>query len=223
MANDAEVFSRPNTEARIHDFEQFTLWAPTPDRPGFRGRMTFGERNGAPRISVFPNFETGPKVLFVGMSPSIFLRFYNRFTEIIKGPGTDKDHIDNLDRDPNAERTENFDDIAKTVRNVLWFGKDEEGVCWIAIQQHGVTNMRFTILSSAWHHFYKPDGTRVSPQEGSAAEALALLEALKIAVSPYFARLRPPYDKNQAKSPPKPPLTGASVSSISAEMDDIPY
>lgn len=199
MANDAEVFARPNTSARIHDFEQFTLWTEAADRPGYRARMTFGERNGAARISVFPNNESGPKVLFVGMAPTIFLEFLARFKAIVDAPGARKDKIDNLDRDPNAERTEDFDKVAKVVRNTLHFGKNEAGICWISIDQPNVPRVVFKILSSGWHHFYKEDGSRVTPEEGSAAQATALIEALRMAMAPYIARLRPPYDKNAPK------------------------
>lgn len=221
--NPAEVFSRQNDQAKIHDLEQFTLWTSTPDRPGFRSRMTFGERNGAPRITVFPNTEEGPKVLFVGMAPTVFLEFLRRFEEIVKGPNGKKDKIENLDKDPNAERTADFDSVAKIVRNVLWFGKSEDGVCWIAVQQANTPNIRFTLLPSAWHHFHKPDGTRITPEEGSAGYTLSLIEGLRMAMAPYIARIRPPYDKDAAKAnAPKPALAGGSMSSIS-DIDDIPY
>lgn len=197
--NAAEVFSRPNVSARIHDFEQFTLWTNTPDRPGFRSRMAFGERNGAARISVFPNYESGPKVLFVGMHPMIFMEFLARWTKIAKGPNGKTDKIVNMDREPNAERTADADKVNKIVRNTLWIGKDDEGVCWIAIEQPNIKNIRFKILSSVWHHFYKEDGSQVTPAEGSAAQTVALIESLRMAMAPYIARLRPAFDKNAAK------------------------
>ena len=224
MANETEVFSRPNADARIHDFEQFLLWADTPDRPGYRARMTFGERNGAARISVFPNNESGPKVLFVGMAPTIFLEFLSRFATVVRGPNGKRDHIDNLDREPNAERTADIDKVKKVVRNTLWFGKDEEGVCWIAIDQPNVPRVVFRIFSSAWHHFYKEDGSRVTPAEGSAAQALALIEGLRIAMSPYIARLRPPFDKNAPKADiSKKSYAGGPAALSSFPMEDIQY
>lgn len=195
MSNDAEVFARPNADAKIHDFEQFTLWTNTPDRPNFRSRMAFGERNGAARISVFTNFESGVKVLFVGMAPMIWMEFLRRFESVVKGPAGGKDRIENLDREPNAERTADPDAVRKVVRNTLWFGKDDAGVCWIAIEQPNVPNIRFKILSSAWHNFFKADGTKLTPQECSVAQTMALIESLKMAMAPYIARLRPPFEK----------------------------
>ena len=208
MSNEAEVFSRPNDQAKIHDLEQFTLWTNTPDRPNYRSRMTFGERNGAARITVFPNLENGTKPLYVGMSPMIWMEFLRRFENIVKGPNGGKDRIENLDREPNAERTADPDSVRKVVRNSLWFGKDDEGVCWIAIEQVNVPNIRFKILSSVWHNFFKQDGTKLTPQECSAAQTMALIESLKMAMAPYIARLRPPYEK---------PAPGASKARASGD------
>jgi hypothetical protein len=222
MANESEVFARPNALAKIHDFEQFTFWAASPDRPGYRARMVFGERNGAPRVSMFPNSESGPKVVSAGMAPLIFLELLERIEAIAQGPNGQKDKLENLDMDPNAERTDNFDDVAKIPRNVFHFGKGEDGVCWMAMQQANVPNIRFTILSSAWHHFFKKDGTRITPEEGSVSQTMALVAALRMAVAPYIARLRPAYDKDAARAPAKPALAGSSMSSIDIE-EDLPY
>lgn len=223
MANESEVFSRPNDQAKIHDFEQFTLWTNTPNRPGFRSRMTFGERNGAARISVFPNSESGIKVLFVGMHPMIWMEFLRRFEAIAKGPAGSKDKIENLDRDPNTERTADADAVKKIVRNVLWFGKDEEGVCWIAVEQVNVPNIRFKILSSVWHNFFKPDGTRITPEEGSAAQTVALIESLRQAMGSFIGRIRKPYEKQATdRKAPKTADDPVSLKSMSFD-DDINY
>lgn len=219
-SNEAEVFSRPNKTAVIHDFEQFTLWTDTPDRPSYRARMTFGERNGAARISVFPNFESGPKVLYVGMSPTIFLEFLARFKAVIDGPAGGRDKIDNLDRDPTAERTEDIDKVRKVVRNTLFFGKSDSGICWISIDQPNVPRVVFKITSSVWHHFYKPDGSVVTPEEGSAAQATALVEALRIAMSPYIARIRAPFEKQPGKQDFAGKKGGSSPTTLSTFPDD---
>lgn len=222
MTCESEVFSRPNDSAKIHDLEQFTLWANTPNRPGFRARMTFGERNGAPRISVFPNTEEGAKVLFVGMHPMIWAEFLRRFEVVAKSSGGAKDKIENLDRDPTVERTNgNMDAVKKIVRNTLWFGKDQDGVCWIAIEQTGCPNIRFKILSSVWHNFFKEDGTRLTPEECSAAQTMALIETLRVAMMPYIARIRKPFEK-QAKKAARPAGDPVSLTSMGID-EDIAY
>ena len=224
QTDDNEIFSRPNASARIYDFEQFTLWTNTPTRPGFRSRLTFGERNGAARISVFTNLETGPKVLFVGMHPQIWMEFLRRFEIIAKGQPGAKDKIENLDRDPNGEKTTDDTKLKTIVRNTLWFGKDENGVCWIGIEQPNVPNFRFTILSSVWHNFFKPDGTKITPQEGSAAQTVALIESLRQAMSSFIGRIRRPMERNANAPKKQEKVAGDPVSLTTMSFDeDINY
>lgn len=194
--NEAEVFSRPNSDARIHDFEQFTLWTDTPGRPNFRSRMAFGERNGAFRLTVFTNFEEGAKIVFVGMAPEVFYEFIERFRAIARGPNDKKDHIANLGKtDPALP----LNPANVSVRNTLWFGKDAEGICWIGIEQPGVKNIRFTILCNEWHYFYHEDGRQMTPQEASVGRTVSILGALRDAMSKFIGRIRPAYDKDAAK------------------------
>lgn len=219
--NETEVFSRPNSEARIHDLEQFTLWAETPGRPNFRSRMTFGERNGAFRLTVFTNFEEAPKVLFVGMSPDVFYEFVERFQTIARGPADQKDHIANLGK---ADNSLPMGPANMAVRNTLWFGKDAEGVCWLGIEQPGVKNIRFTILCNEWHYFYHTDGRQMTPQEASARRTVAILGAVKDAMSNFIGRIRPPYDKEAARKKTSPKAGEGGPAALSSfQEEDILY
>lgn len=222
--NPAEVFSRPNQEAKIHDFEHYSLWTNVKNRPGFRARMSFGERNGAFRVSVFTGAEEGPKVIYVGMSPTVFKLFVQKFKAVIKGePGT-KDKVDNMDRDPSTTPEESKSgNIAKVLRNTLHFGKDADGVVWIGIEQANVDKITFKILSSAWHHFYKADGSKITPEEGSSAEALALIECLDISMNNFIGRIRPPFEKTAGKGRGEKSdfskSAGGSLNSFGADED----
>lgn len=200
--NVAEIFSRPNQEARIHDLEQYTLWTDTPNRPGFRSRMSFGERNGAPRITVFTNAEEGPAVLVAGFAPVIFELFLNSFKEVIEGPPSRRE-IENLQPDPTVkiEKGMNRDNVAKVVKNTLAFGKTEDGIVWIGIQQKGAPNIAFKILPSHWHVFKKADGSAVTPGEMSVRAALATIESLRRAMDRWTSRIKPAWqpDPNKKK------------------------
>jgi hypothetical protein len=218
--NPAEVFSRPNQEARIHDLEQFTLWAETPDRPGFRARMVFGERNGAPRITVFTNFEERPNILYVGMSPQIFWMFLNAFEEMLSQPGKQKQAIENMDNSPNADKKAGMPDI---VRNRLMFGKSEEGVCWLSVQQEGVKNIYFKLLPSAYHHFIKPDGTRLTADEASVAYTKSFIATLRIAVGPYISRIKHAFEKGVMTKKADKAEGGPGTSFSTFNSDDLDY
>ena len=194
--NSSEVFARPNAEARIHDLDQFTLWADTPERPNYRSRMTFGERNGAPRITVFTNFENTPKPLWVGFHPMIFMMFLQQLGKVANGECGKALAIDNNDLAPGADK--NAAEPATMLRNKLWFGKDNDGVIWLGVEQAGIKNIRFKLLPSGWHNFYKDGGIKLMPSEASLAYTMALIECLRMAYTNYIGRLRPPYDKNAA-------------------------
>ena len=126
--NIAEIFTRPNAEARIHDLDQFTLWTDTPNRPGYRSRMNFSERNGMPRISVFTNID-GVQPMWIGLDPVSFNRFLDRFEEIAKGPNGVSDKIENKGVNPAlaGQRKGMPKEEDLVVRNILKFGKSSRG------------------------------------------------------------------------------------------------
>jgi len=221
--NPAEVFSRPNAEARIHDLEHFTLWADTPDRPGYRSRMAFGERNGAPRITVFPNTEANAPVLWAGFDPIIFYRLLNQFEAIVKGENGQTGHIENMGAGPNAERGKPPKESDLIVRNILHFGKSQDGIVWMAIEQQGAKNIRFLFTTSMWHHFLKADGSAFTPTEASVNTALSFIQSLRIAFGPYIARIRPLSDKAQARADSAVGATGDSPASISTFSEDVHF
>lgn len=228
MSNqNAEVFSRPNKEAKFHDLEQYTLFTETPDRPGWRSRMNFGERNGAPRITVMTGLEEGPGVVAVGFSPAVFEEFLNQFTEITKAPPGTALKIDNMTIDPTVtiDKNTNLDNVAKVVKNSLFFGKDQDGVCWIGIEQKGVKNIRFKILPSAWHRFYHQDGTPVSPEEMSARFTRSLISSLRRAMDRWTSRIRPAWepDPSRGKGNYKPKDQSINMGTSADFGEDITY
>lgn len=222
--NSAEIFSRPNTLAKIHDLEQFTLWTDTPDKPGFRSRMTFGERNGAPRITVFTNQEP-IKVVYVGMTPMVFEIFLEQLEKIARGEPGKALHIVNHDRAPGSDpKSENPEMI---VRNKLWFGKDNEGIVWVAIEQNNVKNTRFQLLPSQWHSFVKEGGVPLTAAEGSQLYTLALINAMRRAYTQWYGRIRPAYERPDTKQKGKAPAaqegTEPTMTSISTFDNDIRF
>lgn len=199
--NIAEVFSRPQQEAKIHDLEQYTLWTDTPNRPGFRSRMAFGERNGAPRITVFTNAEEGPGVLVAGFAPVVFESFLNDFREMVLAEGPQKREIVNLQPDPTVQidKKMNRDNVNKVPKNSLVYGKTDDGVVWIGIQQKDAINVAFKILPSIWHVFKRADGSQVTPDEMSKRSTLALIESLRRALDRWTSRIKPAWQPDPSK------------------------
>lgn len=215
-ANIAEVFSRPNTEAKIHDLEQYTLWTDTPNRPGFRSRMAFGERNGAPRITVFTNATEGPAVLVAGFAPIVFEQFLNDFRDMVMTAGPQKREIENLQPDPTVQmdKKTNRDSVAKVVKNTLLFGKTEDGIIWLGIQQKDALNIAFKIMPSVWHVFKRADGTQVSPEEMSKRTALSMIESLRRAMDRWTSRIKPAWTPDPSKR-----KGGATIDSVAPSFD----
>lgn len=222
--NPAEVFARPNADAKIHDLEQFTLWTETPDKPGFRSRMTFGERNGAPRITVFTNQEP-IKVVYVGMTPMVFEIFLEQLEKIARGEPGKALHIVNKDRAPGSDPKS--DNPEMIVRNKLWYGKDNDGIVWLAVEQNNVKNTRFQLLPSPWHSFVKEGGVPLTAAEGSQLYTLALINAMRRAYTNWYGRIRPAYEKPDAKQKGKANFstetTEPSMTSISTFDNDIQF
>lgn len=227
MKNESELFARPNDEARIHDLEQYTLWQPTPGRPRYRSRMTFGERNGAARVTVFPNFEDGPKVLFCGIHPDHFYWFLSQVEVVARGPNDRRCKIDNYGKVDPAGKIE--DATNRTVRNSLWFGKDAEGICWFGIEQKEVKNIRFTIEVGDWHALYitPQDGStlrQMTAAEASVGRALGMVQGLRAAMNKFATRLRPPYEKPNKQQDSVKPRTETEPSTLSTfGSEDVPY
>ena len=224
MNNSCEIFSRPNQEAKIHDLAQFTLWTPTPGRPNYRSRLTWGERNGAPRLTIYTNFEEGTKVLYVGMSPEIFYMFVEELSKIAKGPVGSKQSIENLDR---LDKSADFSPTNSYVRNTLHFGKDQDGICWLGIEQKDCKNIRFVISSSEFHRFtiQTEEGQRkMTEAEFSARRTYAYARSLRDAMGNWISRIQPPYEKNKKKPTISDNGDGSEPTSLkSGDFPDINY
>ncbi len=195
MATDHnEFFARPQAEARIYDLEQFTLWTNTPNRQGFRARLAFGERNGAPRLSIFTNWEEnqGPKVIYAGFDPTVFEMFLQDLESVADAPNGAMIPQDLMDRAPGADRSQPRSSAPTdlVVRCKWYVGKNAEGVIWIGAEQAG-SKIAFELLPSNWHHFYKLDGSPLPKPEASVRYAKGLVNLLRRVYGQFAARVRP--------------------------------
>ena len=224
-SNSAEVFSRLNTAAVIYDLENFTLWTPSPNRPGFNSRLSFGERNGNPRLTLFPGVEGAPVAVAVGMRAEVFYDFLNQFEEIVKGPNGQASKIDNMAPIPGLDRKRDPKPEELTVKNITHFGKSQEGICWLCIEQTDVPNIRFKLLPTVWHRFYDNQGNQLTQESASRRYSLSLIECLRRAMARPISRLRPPSEKTLARMAAESGAEGGgySAKSISTFSDsDVP-
>lgn len=219
MSNDIDVFSKPHTEAQAYDLENLQFWTDTPDRPGFRSKLIFGFRNGNARMVVFTNFEDDPKIpksLYVGIDPLSFDIFLQKFEAVVNGDPGIKDHFDNMERE--EDENGKFKGPSRSVvRNTVWFGKDQDGVVWMAIAQKNVKNIRFKIVGTGWHNFYRAGTDQpLSEGEASVATAKSLIQRLRDANCRWGTLLRQPTPRKENAGRGKSSLsTGNSFSTDS--------
>lgn len=218
----SEEFTRPNMEAKIHDLAQFTFFDDIPSRPGFRARLVFGERNGAPRISFMPNLEEGPKVVAIGMGPIEFDLFLDEFEQVIRGENGKRRFIDNFAVRPEVprEKPPTKDDLM--LKNRLFMGKDENGICWLGVSANE-RNTRVRILPSMWHQFYKEDGTPVTEAEASQKQSLHLIRVLRQVFARWTSRLKPPFEGGVKKAPVGGTATAPAASFSTFSSEDIAF
>lgn len=218
--SDSELFQRPQKEAKIYDLGHFQFWDDIASRPNYRASVVFGERNGAPRVTFFPNTESGPKIVPIGMDPITFLRFLDTFEEIVKGASGKRAFIDNYaPKDPNAtSRTTSRDDME--LKNQLFYGKDENGICWVGAK-YGDQNVRIRLLPSLWHQFHEVEsGEPVKEADASRAQALQIIASLRRVLAPYMGRMRDPTAANSKQGRAANDAAKSALSGPSSSIDD---
>lgn len=162
----------------ILDLERLSLFTPTPGAEGKRARLTFGIRDGYPRISVFtndPNHSDGRGVLSAPMDGHTFYVFLDSLEEVIKHQGEVKHKIDCLTGIRNQEGRV----IDKKLQSELWYGKDAEGHIWMSVLVSGAPKIVFKFNIYEYHFLYKPDGTKLTEAEASALAAKAMVRLLR--------------------------------------------
>lgn len=188
MTNESEVFSRSNDEAISYHLNQFTLFCSTPGRSGKRARLVFGERNGAPRITVFTGLEA-PKAIWMGFDPITFEIFLIKLEQVCKS----KEQVADFIRNTEKSKT---DPGKYDVRNTLHFGKDENGIVYIEIEE-GNVRLMFRIDPPIWHQFYRmSDNQRMSDAEVSVVRGIAMVNTLRQVYGRWTGRLQPAYNSN---------------------------
>ncbi len=197
----SEEFARPNTEAKIHDLEQFVLWAPSKVE-NRRCQLRFGERNGAPRVTAFiPKEGKGSNIVPIGMSAWVARDWIDDFERLILKGGECQAKIVNNEKDQNAEQpfSKSFDDVIKKKKNTLLYGRLPDGTVYIAVEQ-GEFQQVFRFVPSNWHVFIREDGHEVTGAELSTRFALAFIRSFRDAVVRWTARLSAPFEPQQPKA-----------------------
>lgn len=163
---------------KIEEFYKFSMFTPAPGAEGKRSRLAWSIRDGSPRISVFTNIpnDTQQKgIISAPMNPETFFAFLNMFEKICTGDNNYKMKLDCFtaykDKDGNMQE--------KTLLSEVWFGKDEQGICWISLLAPNRPKIRFNFFISDFHRFFKQDGNPLNENESSMLQAKATISCLR--------------------------------------------
>lgn len=209
----AEVASdRDQGPIKILDFTKLQLFTPTPGVQGVRAKLSFGFRDGNPRITVFtndPNDTTAKGIIYAGMLPEVFEVFLTQLDTVIRSKEEMKQVMDCY--------TQRYEDNKPTGERVLnsqvWVGKDTDGMVWISVTAKGRPQIKFTFQVSDWHKLLKGDGTPFSESEASRLAALAHMNLLRQVYGQMLTQYlqNPPAARefgNRPAAPTRPKPTG---------------
>lgn len=208
-----EVFSRPNDKAISYNLEQFALWGEGQQgKQGTSPRMIFGERNGAPRISVFTRRDD-IKCIWMGFDPIVFEMFLAKLENVAKSKEPVADFIQNMEK---SKEGKGF-----SVRNTLHFGKDESGIVYLEVEEKNI-RIPFKLTVGPWHKFHRvSDGQPMSDSEVSALRTIGMANVLRRVFGNWSSRLQQPNkDGNRKKSSDD---TGSKPATSSFSNDDFVY
>ena len=189
----SEIDEKPT----FNELERYTMFTASPGVENRRAKLAWVEYNGNLRVSVSPNNPNDKSQLSINaaMDPVTFEFFLSQFETICNGPNGAKDKIP-------CKRGEVVDGKTtgkKFLLSDLFFGKDDEGKCWISVKTEDRPEIMFYFAMSDYHE-YKSSRGPVSEADMSKMIALATIRCLRTVMIPLTNKFRKP----------APPKTGAS-------------
>lgn len=168
---------QPEQPVRIHDFERLQMWTPTPGAAGKRAKLSFGIRDGNPRITVFtndPNDKISSGVIYAAMNPETFYMFLKLFGDVVNAKEEVKYKIQCFGtRWENDKPTKD-----KLLISDLCFGRDAEGMVWICLIADNRPKIKFEFNISDYHLLLDGEGKQFDKPRASRLEAAAKLALL---------------------------------------------
>lgn len=195
--------NRPPREKNGLDNRKLALSTPTPGAQGKFARLDWSIVNANPRVTVYTNDPNDPGEggRIAGAFDIVgFITWIEKFNWVISdAPNGYKDKVSlkNFRYFGPGKKSERPEVISE-----LWFGKDEQGVCWISLLdalKRERPKIKFEFANNDWYEWHHGDGTPYSKGEISAAFARGYTKLLPLMMS-HMATVD--YTPPEPKQPP---------------------
>lgn len=197
----AEPTTTP-ADSIFRDFAQFTLFGNGFNEKNRPARMVFGTtKEGQPRITLFPGvdandeFKNPRKVIGVGISPPQFEILLDEMEALFKnGEQGARQTLEIYTKDQDKAKNRKFGTPFTREELLLdatfFYGVDNEGFCWMALQHRSIPNIRMVLKVSAFYSFTTKDGSYLSETDVARRYAVGWVRALRRAYSSYVGAFR---------------------------------
>lgn len=167
-------FSNNNLNAPFLTFEKFKMYGMAKDN-NKSSVLTWGCRDGNPRITVNTNVESDKKNTFgminAGFNPETFFIILDLLKRVASSKEPISYKVDNKTTvmADDGKRSEPF------VSTELWIGKDTDGIVWISVIAPDRPKIKFNFTISNYHLFHRKGEGAITAAEASvwAAERVA--------------------------------------------------
>lgn len=169
----------PHLYKTFFDTPLLVLWGDKASEDGKRARLTFGFRDGRPRMTV----NTGAQgkeglVIYPGDVPAMTTTMLY-LNDIANGPTDNKIVNESLAH----VYVDNKATAEKKIRASLIVGKTKDGVVFITVVSEGFPKVIFPFKSSDYHVYRDNNRNLISPADISVKMALAYSEQVRLAIS----------------------------------------
>lgn len=178
-----KVFNNYNVNAPFLTFKKFKMFGMAKDN-NKSSILTWGCRDGNPRITINTNVEADKKNTFgminAGFNPETFFTILDLLEEVANSTESLSYKIDNKTTvaTDDGKRSDPF------IASELWIGKDPDGIVWISVIAPDRPKIKFNFTISNYHLFHKKGEGALTPEKASKLQALSVVRILRNAYIP---------------------------------------
>lgn len=171
--------SEATEKPKIFELGPYALYEPVEGNK--RAILSWSIREQYPRVSVFTNVDSdkagpGKGVINAAFDLDHFMIFLDRLEAIARG-ATDVKEKATVKHFPRDEAGNIKGD--REVTSEVWYGKDQDGMVWISVQQPQRPKIAFKITLSDFHEFFNKTGQPATAAEGSVHRTIVMVRVLR--------------------------------------------